>query len=329
MTRARTLARHSFELLVAIAAIGAVLDVALRDGVDAPRTTHWIVLPAIALLILPLLLRRRFPFAAPAAVWLIAAAASFVDGRLIVFTVSATVAGVAAAFLLGNLGDARQARIGLAVVVASAAVIVSNDPARTPGDFLFTPLLFAIGWLAGYALRQRAAQAEAAEARAALAEREREAAARIAVAEERARIARELHDVVAHSVSVMVLQVGAVRHKLPASLEEDRRALGTVETAGRAALTEMRHLLGAMRGEGEEAELTPQPGLDRLDVARRRGRARRAAGLAQARRRARSPASSARPLGLPDHPGRPHERPQARAGDARRGDPSTTATTSS
>ena len=76
-------------------------------------------------------------------------------------------------------------------------------------------MLFVIAWLAGFALRERSAQADAAEQRATQAERERESAARIAVAEERARIARELHDIVAHSVSVMVLQVGAVRLKLP------------------------------------------------------------------------------------------------------------------
>src|SRR5206468_2734441 len=96
-------------------------------------------------------------------------------------------------------------------------------------------------------------------------ERERDAAARIAVAEERARIARELHDIVAHAVSVMVLQVGAVRHKLPDALAEDRDALTGVEQAGRTALTEMRRLLAAMRPDGDEAELTPQPGLDGLD----------------------------------------------------------------
>ena len=128
------------------------------------------------------------------------------------------------------------------------------------------PLEFAISWVAGFAVRERAVQAEAAESRATQAERARDTAARIAVAEERTRIARELHDIVAHAVSVMVLQVGAVRHKLPAALSEDREALKGVEQAGRAALAEMRHLLDAMREDGERAELGPQPGLDRLDA---------------------------------------------------------------
>jgi len=94
-----------------------------------------------------------------------------------------------------------------------------------------------------------------------LAERERDAAARVAVAEEHARIARELRDIVAHALSVTVLQVGAVRHKLPDQLTEARDALRDVERAGRTALTEMRRLLAAMRREGDEAELYPNPGL--------------------------------------------------------------------
>ncbi|HEY7707438.1 MAG TPA: sensor histidine kinase [Gaiellaceae bacterium] len=266
MKRLGSLARrHGLDALIVLAAVAGMLDVALRDDPDAPTTTRWLLVPGFSLIVLPLLLRRRFPFGAPACVWLAAAAVSFVDGRLVPFAVTASVAGLAAAFLLGNLDDASQARIGLVVVLAGAAIIIYNAPNSSPGDFVFTPLLFAIGWLAGYALRERAAQAQAAEERAALAEREREAAARIAVAEERARIARELHDVVAHAVSVMVLQIGAVRHKLPEALGDDKDALKGVEQTGRAALTEMRQLLGAMRQDGQDLELTPQPGLDSLE----------------------------------------------------------------
>jgi signal transduction histidine kinase len=172
---------------------------------------------------------------------------------------------MAVAFLLGNLRSPGRAGIGLVVVVGSAATLVNNIPGHTTAELIFVPLEFAISWLAGFALRERAEQVEAAELRAALAERERDAAARIAVAEERARIARELHDIVAHAVSVMVLQVGAVRHKLPRALDEDRDALARVEQAGRTALVEMRRLLGAMRREGDSLELAPQPGLDGLD----------------------------------------------------------------
>ena len=259
--------RYGFDALIVLAAIAAVLEVALRHDPDqAPRTAHWFTVPAIALVILPLLGRRRFPFAAPVLVWLIGAAVSFVDGRLISFAAAGVVAGMVAAYLLGNLRDPVQSRLGLAVVISGAAIIVYNDPNHAAADFIFTPGLFAIAWLAGFALRERAVEAEAAEERAHRAERERETAARIAVAEERARIARELHDIVAHAVSVMVLQVGAVRHNLAETQQRD--ALQGVEQTGRAALSEMRRLLGAMRYDGEDVELSPQPGLDRLDALR-------------------------------------------------------------
>src|SRR5437588_7515668 len=235
-----------------------------RDSPDAPHTTLWFVLPAIAILVLPVLGRRRFPFA-PAARWLLAAGISFVDWRLIPFAISIFVVGLVAAFLLGNLRDPVQAGIGLALVIGGPATVVYKIPGHTTAMLIFIPLEFTIAWVAGFALRERVEQAEAAEIRATLAEQQRDAAGRIAVAEERARIARELHDIVAHAVSVMVLQVGAVRHKLPDALAEDREALTGVEQAGRTALAEMRRLLAAMRNDGDEAELTPQPGLDGLD----------------------------------------------------------------
>jgi signal transduction histidine kinase len=255
--------RYGFDALIMLAAIVIALEGAFRDGADPPTTTRWFTVPALALIVLPLLLRRRFPFAAPAAVWVIAAGCAVVDGRLVVFSVISSVAGMIAAFLLGNLRDETQARLGLAVVVGGAAIVIYNNPKHAPGELVFVPVLFAIGWLAGYALRERAAQAEQAEERALEAEFKRESAARLAVAEERARIARELHDVVAHAVSVMVLQVGAVRHRLEEP--EDNEALRGVERAGRTALTEMRRLLAAMRRDDDEAELGPQPGLDELD----------------------------------------------------------------
>ena len=258
--------RYGFDLLIVVAAIEGALEVAFRnDSVGTAHTTLWFGVPAAAVAVLPLLGRRQFPFAAPAAVWVLGTASSFVDGGLIVSTFTIYVAGIAAAFLLGNLRDAFAARIGLVIVLAGAATVVYNDPRRNGGDFIFIPAVFAIAWLAGFALRERAAQADAAEQRAVHAERERESAARLAVAEERARITRELHDIVAHSLSVMVLQVGAVRHRLPEVVAEDKAALTTVEQAGRTALAEMRRLLGALHDDGRDVELAPQPGLDHLD----------------------------------------------------------------
>jgi signal transduction histidine kinase len=258
--------KYWFDLLIALLAIVAVIQVVIGHGsTGAPQTTLWFCIPAIGVLVLPIFARRRFPFAGPAMYWLIGAGITFVDPLLLPYPQALFVVGMADAFLLGNLPDARQGVVGLLVVVGSAVTLVHNIPGHSVSQLVFIPLEFAVSWVAGFAVRERAGQAEAAELRATQAERERDAAARIAVAEERARIARELHDIVAHAVSVMVLQVGAVRHKLPDALAEDRDALWGVERAGRTALADMRRLLVAMRPNGDEPELEPQPGLDRLD----------------------------------------------------------------
>jgi signal transduction histidine kinase len=255
--------RYWLDALVVLLVAEGLLELGLRS--DSPSTRPWFDLPAVALMVLPLFARRRYPFGAPAAYWVLAAAISFVDGELIPFLESIFVLGMIVSFLLGNLRDAVQARTGLLVVLGGAAIVVYNIPDHSASELLFIPLLFGICWLAGYALRERAEKAEAAEVRALQAERDRDAAKRIAVAEERARIARELHDIVAHAVSVMVLQVGAVRHNLPETLADDSEALRGVEKTGRTALVEMRRLLGAMRRDGDDVDLMPQPGLDGLD----------------------------------------------------------------
>jgi signal transduction histidine kinase len=267
MSRIRHVAReYWFELLIGALAIAALLELVIgRNSPGAPTTTLWFALPAVAVIVTPLFARRRFPFAGPAAYWLLATALTFVDGLLIPSMQSLFPIGLASAFLLGNLRDSRQTWTGLAIVLGGITTVVYNIPGHATAELLFVPLDFGISWAAGFALRERAEKAEAAEVRATQAEREREAAARVAVAEERMRIARELHDIVAHAVSVMVLQVGAVRHKLPQTLEDDSEALRRVEQAGRTALVEMRRLLGAIRRDGEGLELAPQPGLDGLD----------------------------------------------------------------
>jgi signal transduction histidine kinase len=260
------LSRHGLDLLICVAAAETAVATALRDDLEHPDGPMlWFEVVAITATVLTLLARRRFPFAAPASMWLVSAALSFVDGQLIVDQAGIFVAGLGAAVLLGNQRSARQAYAGLATTLGCAAIVVYNGQDTSAEDLVFIPVLFGIGWLIGFALRERTERTEAAEERARRAEREREAAARLAVAEERTRIARELHDVVAHAVSVIVLQVGAVRHRLPESSAAERDALRNVEEAGRTALAEMRRLLSAMRDEGDDAELAPHPGLADLD----------------------------------------------------------------
>ena len=253
-------------MLIVVLAVACAASTALRHDRYRPSDIQLnFEVAAVAAMVLTLLLRHRAPFGAPATTWLLSAALSFLDGRLIVGQAPLPIAGMVAAVLLGNLRSTRQARVGFALVVSAAVVLVFNNPTHSMADFFFIPMLFAIGWLVGFALNERAEEAQAAEVRATQAERDREAAARVAVAEERGRIARELHDVVAHAVSVMVLQVGAVRHRMPPNDTDGRQALRNVEELGRTALAEMRRLLDAMRRDGDELELVPHPGLRDVD----------------------------------------------------------------
>jgi signal transduction histidine kinase len=259
-------ARHGLDLLIVVAAVETAVSTVLRDDPGHPTgALLWFEVVAVTATVLTLLARTRYPFGAPAAMWLSAGTLSFLDGELIERPAGLFVAGMGASVMLGNQRSLRLSRIGLVIVVGCSLLVVYNG-ADTEGDaYVSIPVLFGIGWLVGYALRERTERTEAAEERALRAEREREVAARMAVAEERGRIARELHDVVAHAVSVIVLQVGAVRHRMPPEATEDREALRNVEEAGRTALAEMRRLLNAMREDGERAELAPHPGLDHLD----------------------------------------------------------------
>jgi signal transduction histidine kinase len=259
--------RHGLDLMIVVAAVAAVVEAFARgEQPNGPSVAPVVAALAALALVLPLLARRRSPFLAPVWLWLLAAALSFLDGRLVVSSASVYAGGMVAAFLIGSLRDERQGGIGLVILAGSAIIIALNDPLHSFSEVVLVPATFTLAWLGGFAMRERAEQALRAEERASIAEREREGAARIAVAEERARIARELHDIVAHAVSVMVLQVGAVRHRLPDDFGDDVEALRNVEDTGRSALGEMRRLLGAMRRDEDQAELAPQPGLGRLDL---------------------------------------------------------------
>ena len=115
-----------------------------------------------------------------------------------------------------------------------------------------------IAWLLGALVRVTRLNAEQRRVN-------REQRASQAVAEERNRIARELHDVIGHSVSVMTVQASAVRRRLTPDQAVERQALETVETVGREALAEMRRMVGVLRESGDGAELEPTPGLDQVD----------------------------------------------------------------
>jgi len=134
-----------------------------------------------------------------------------------------------------------------------------------PSD-LAAAVVFLVGpWAVGRQTRQRADRAEAAETRAAQLERERELESALAAAAERTRIARELHDIVSHSISVVTIQTQAVRRRLGPDHAAEAADLAQVEATARQALGELRRLFGVLRQEGESLALEPQPGLDGLD----------------------------------------------------------------
>ncbi|MFD5426705.1 sensor histidine kinase [Streptomyces sp. NPDC127084] len=126
---------------------------------------------------------------------------------------------------------------------------------------------FALAWVLGDSLRTRRAYLAQLEERAARLEQEREAQSKVAVAAERARIARELHDVVAHNVSVMVVQADGAAYVMDTAPDQARQALETISTTGRQALAEMRRLLGVLRTSDapESGEYVPQPDVQQIE----------------------------------------------------------------
>ena len=163
--------------------------------------------------------------------------------------------------------DMRRFLAGIGVLVAGNALSLlqpGGGDVKTAGVFTWVPILAMV--LVRGAVRGRQLRADALAARAELLEREHELRAHEAVAEERARIARELHDLVAHNVSVMVVQAGAERHALGPEQESTREALTSIEQAGRQALVEARRLLGMLRRKDDGSELEPQPSVDHIDV---------------------------------------------------------------
>jgi signal transduction histidine kinase len=236
--------------------------------IDGPRVA---VVAAGLLGTLPLLLRGRFPFAAPVLVFAGLAGAALADSDAaargeILNPISAL--ALALAFWFAGGHEKREhavaaTAIGLASVIAVGRsdgqdFVVTGGP---DSDLGIVGLLLIAGGLsaASFALRQRAQGAVRLEERAARLERDRDERARAAVAAERARIAGDLHDVIAHSVSVMTVQAGAARLLLDEEPQRAREPLLSVEETGRQALGDMRRLLGLLRVDEDDLDPVPEP----------------------------------------------------------------------
>ena len=162
--------------------------------------------------------------------------------------------------------DRRRSTIAFVATLLVLTVAVMVQPAGIvdQGTWIATEVCTVAAWLGGETVRQRRARWTALQERNRTLEREREDRARQAVTEERLRIARELHDVVAHAMSVIAVQSGVANHVIETQPENARPALAAIETTSRAALTEMRRLLGVLRQENEPdaaPRLVPAPGL--------------------------------------------------------------------
>jgi hypothetical protein len=163
----RFFAAWGLDVLVVAAAAATAVGTVQRHDSDRPEgLALGLEIAAITVVLLTLCARRWFPFLAPTVVWIGSAGLSFLDHQLISTQAGASVCGVGAAVLFGSLRNGLQARVGLVIVLVGAAVIVYHDPTHTTGSLLFTPVLFAVAWLAGFALGERAERSEAAEERA-------------------------------------------------------------------------------------------------------------------------------------------------------------------
>ncbi|MEU3413075.1 MULTISPECIES: sensor histidine kinase [unclassified Streptomyces] len=266
------LRRHPFWVdtfwAVVLFGMSAVSEVRF-DG----STDHHGSLPAgmavSALLCAVVALRRRFP----EPMLLVAVVTGLAQLVLDVQTTVADFAMLVITYTVAAIGARWSSRLALSVSLCAAPLAQIRWPQEQTGFAgqiaiaVFQTVPFVLAWVLGDSMRTRRAYFAQLEERAARLEKEREAQSKVAVAAERARIARELHDVVAHNVSVMVVQADGAAYVMDTAPDQARKALETISSTGRQALAEMRRLLGVLRtGEHQESgEYVPQPDVEQID----------------------------------------------------------------
>jgi signal transduction histidine kinase len=225
------------------------------------------LVPFAVALVIPLIFRRDHPVAAFAIGVTVGALQVLLGFHINLFDVVILVL----LYTLAAYCPRRVSLAGLAVCLAGSAVAVvrwAPSGLSLMHWIMIGSIMFAgsslIAWVLGDSIRYRRRYYTALEDRAARLERERDAQAQIAAAAERARIARELHDVIAHNVSVMVVQADGASYALDSSPERTRQALGAIASTGRQALAEMRRMLGVLRSDDGGPGVMPQPGIGQL-----------------------------------------------------------------
>lgn len=261
MDLARAWARHGDRVLVAALAVAFAVELLRWDEENLALT-----LPVAIVACLTLLLRRRLPLVV---VVLVLVAMQLLDHLAPGFgdeAISAPVLMLVAFYCLGRWSTGAQAWLGGALLVASIVSFVLDDAAKDASDVAFAVAFFGTPWGVGVTMRLRRHGEDRVRADAELLRSDQEARARRAVAAERARIARELHDVVSHAISVTVLQARGGRRMVGVDDAAVRRSLDAIELTNTAALGDMRRLLAVLgdTDDPDSAGLTPQPSLSRL-----------------------------------------------------------------
>jgi len=264
--------------LLPVAALALLALVIVTDGREIPFVTSYdgvgtivgdepgepssaTALVMLLLTVAPLALRDLAPRLVLIAVVVTTVASSIGDEALVVQVAAAALASY-------TVGDRAADRVrsvlfvlGVAALTTVGALLTGADPVRS----LVLPFVVLVpAWLLGDVMRIRRIEALRREADARRAQHDLELELDSAVVEERRRVARELHDIVAHTVSVMVVQAGAARKVVERSPDRADDALAAVESTGREAMAELRQFLGVLGGADEEAGVAPQPGLAEL-----------------------------------------------------------------
>ncbi|MFD0021889.1 sensor histidine kinase [Streptomyces sp. NPDC058382] len=246
------------------------MTIVVGDVGHGGRGERVAIVPIVIGLSVVVALRRR----APEKMLLLAIAMGVAQLAFGVRPTTANFAMLVITFTVATVGERWASRLALTCSLGAAGLSQLRWPNTEPGGwpqelFLVVVLTvpFVLAWVLGDSMRTRRAYFDQLEERAARLEREREAQSKVAVAAERARIARELHDVVAHNVSVMVVQADGAAYVMDAAPDQARQALETISSTGRQALAEMRRLLGVLRtGDVRESgEYVPQPDVEQIE----------------------------------------------------------------
>ncbi len=272
MSLATRLRPHTDALIAGVLTALLVAELLAHDDAELARS-----IPAALVAGAGLSLRRRVPvigfLLVAAGLPLVVVSAPEFDGESLSFVV----VYIAAHYSVGRWARGRQAVVAAALVVASMVAFALGDAAANDqgvddialGSIAFTIVFVGGPWAAGLAIRLRKEREAVLDSENRRLAEEQEEAARRAVAEERSRIARELHDVVSHAISVTVLQARGARRVLDADPAAVRSALDAIERTNTSALGDMRRLLAVLRdtepGADDGQEMSPQPSLANLE----------------------------------------------------------------